>query len=307
MTAMLDEARQRHVFRAMGTDLRVVGPDEEPFDDAIRLVEEIFEREEQRFSRFRPDSELSLVNARAGSWTAVSPPFAEVLRLALDGARESGGLFDPTVLGDLMAAGYDRDFSAVTPRELPGRATGRHFLEWARVEVRPGEVRLPAGVGLDFGGLAKGWTADLAAIAAAEMLSWAMVSAGGDLRVAGALPSGGVDVAVEDPADPDAEILRLWIEEGAVATSCISWRRWGPRSHHIIDPRTAIPATTGVVQATAWAETCALAEIRSTWALLAGSPALDRFPGVLVLDDGRVVTSVEPSADHPLRREGGRG
>jgi FAD:protein FMN transferase len=299
---ILDEGRQRHAFRAMGTDVRVVGPDEEPFDEAVRLVEEIFAREEQRFSRFRADSELSLVNERAGSWTPVSPPFATVLRLALDGARESGGLFDPTILGDLVAAGYDRDFSEVVPRERPGRATGRHFLEWARVEVRPGEVRLPTGVGLDFGGLAKGWTADLAAAASAEMLSWAMVSAGGDLRVAGTAPEGGIDVTVEDPVDPDVEILRLWIEEGAVATSSVSWRRWGPRSHHIIDPRTAIPATTGVVQATAWAETCAKAEIRSTWALLAGSPALDRFPGVLVIDDGRVVTSVEPSLGQPLRR-----
>jgi thiamine biosynthesis lipoprotein len=99
-------------------------------------------------------------------------------------------------------------------------------------------------------------------------------------------------VGLEDPLDADAEAARIRIQAGAVATSSVTTRAWGPGLHQLIDPRTSLPAATEVLQATIWAETCAEAEIRSKWALLAGPPALDRFPGVLVLTGDRILTNM---------------
>ena len=78
----------------------MLGPASTPaarFDPIAGEVRDLFERLEQRFSRFRDDSELSEVNRRAGRWITVSDEFAELLDAALDGAWRSDGLFDPTV------------------------------------------------------------------------------------------------------------------------------------------------------------------------------------------------------------------
>ena len=62
-------------------------------------VADIFAREEQRFSRFRGDSELASVNAaNAGRWTNVSAGFERLVRFSLRQAERTEGLFDPTVL-----------------------------------------------------------------------------------------------------------------------------------------------------------------------------------------------------------------
>jgi thiamine biosynthesis lipoprotein len=282
----------------MGTSVTVLTGAEDPeaFLEAARIVELTFEREEMRFSRFRGESELSRVNGRAGRWTIVTPGFAELLRYALEAARWTGGLFDPTVLPAVMAAGYDRDFDeliagargALRPPQVCGR--------WREVELDTDRLRLPEGVALDLGGLAKGWTVDRAAEAAVTLtgLPWVMVNAGGDLRIAGRPPEDGIEISVEDPERPTDEMWRLTLVAGALATSSVTARAWGPGSHHLIDPRTGAPAATGVLQATAWAHTCAEAEIRSKWALLEGLMVLEHVPGILVTDDGRMLTNIGP-------------
>ena len=149
---------------------------------------------------------------------------------------------------------------------------------------------VPAGVGIDLGGIAKGWTADLAASRAIDAgLPWVLVNAGGDLRIVGDAPE--IDVAIEDPEDRAAEIGRLSIREGGLATSSIRSRSWGPGIHHVIDPRTGAPAETDLLQVTVTAPTCAEAEVAATAALLGGSAAAARA-AVAVTDDGRVLVGV---------------
>lgn len=289
----------RHTFRAMGTEVSLVA-DDAADPGALRRAEEaveaVFAREEDRFSRFRPWSELSRVNAQAGRWIRVSEPFAALVRYSLDSARDARGLFDPTVLPAVEAAGYDRDFDEVLAGARGALHPPQQCGRWAEVELRGNMLRLPPGVGLDFGGVAKGWTVDLAAGAAADAgLRWAVVNAGGDLRLAGDPPERGLDIAVEEPERPDDEAVRLRIEAGALATSSVTRRAWGPGLHHLIDPRIGAPAATDVLQATVWAPTCAEAEIRSKQALLEGPVALERLPGVLVLREGPVLISLAPA------------
>jgi thiamine biosynthesis lipoprotein len=290
---------RRHEFRSMGTTMALVGPVEEDlhgagsdaWESAVAGVESAFAEVDARFSRFRPDSELSRVNANAGRWTDVTEPFAELLWMSLMGAARTDGLFDPTVLPALVAAGYDRDWDELRADGAPNPEVPSVRPAWSRVRLRGMRVRLPAGAALDFGGIAKGWAVDIAATATAP-LPWALVSAGGDLRIVGSPPLGALDVAVEDPWQDGVEAARLSLEGGALATSSVTCRSWGPGLHHVIDPRTARPAVSQVVQATVWAETCADAEVLSTWALLTGRTALDRVPGVLIMDDGNIVTNL---------------
>jgi thiamine biosynthesis lipoprotein len=293
---MTEPQVRRHEFRAMGTTVALIAPIEPAaattFLHAARLVERQFEAQEQRFSRFRADSELSQVNAGAGRSIVVSGPFAALVATALEAAEASGGLFDPTLWHAMVEAGYDRDFDEliVAAREVlhPAAPTGR----WREIVLEADHLTLPVGVALDLGGIAKGWTADRAAMEMGSLLPWAVVDAGGDLRVAGHLPQDGLEIGIEHPLHEEIEVLRLRLNGGALATSSVVRRSWGPNLHHLIDPRTGRPSTTEVLQATVWADRCVDAEVRAKEALLSGPTALDHLSATLVLRDGAVVTNM---------------
>ncbi|MFM8998740.1 MAG: FAD:protein FMN transferase [Actinomycetota bacterium] len=286
-------------FRAMGTDVRVF-VQEEAAEGLVARVAEIvraeFEEQEGRFSRFRGDSELSRVNASDGRTSDISSTFAEVVAMALRAAEASGGRFDPTVLGAVVAAGYDRDFDDVVAGARDVLHPARPADRWREVILEGDRITLPTDAGLDLGGIVKGWTCDRASALALDAgLAWVLVDAGGDLRLMGDAPR--IAVGVEDPDDPArTPFMRIGIEDGALATSSTTRRRWGHDAHHLIDPRTSLPSRTGVAQATAWAATCAEAEVAAKELLLGGEDDLDRIPGVLVLEEGRVVTSLAEAA-----------
>ena len=303
----------RHSFTTMGTVVTLIAPrktGERTFRSAAAKVEHVFRREDRRFSRFRPDSELSRVNAAAGQWIQVSRPFAILTERSLRAAAETDGLFDPTVLPALAAAGYDRDWAEVEARGVEEdeelAAIRRDFAAlmikhstacgaWREIDLDGTNLRIPEGAALDFGGIAKGWAVDRAA-GKLPHLRWAIVNAGGDLRVVGTPPRAGLEIGIEDPHDASVEALRLGLSAGALATTSVTVRAWGQGNHHVIDPRTSLPAMTEVVQATVWGETCADAEVWSKAALLLGPEILDRVSASLVLASGEVVTNL-PVAD----------
>jgi thiamine biosynthesis lipoprotein len=274
----------------MGTTFEVIVPSgHRAADRAVRAVRTRVEREELRCSRFRPDSELTHVNRAAGRPTSVSSPFAALVTLALEAADRTRGRFDPTVHDALVAAGYDRDFDELLAGARGALRPPVPCGRWAEAEVDGRTLTLPAGVHLDLGGIAKGWTADRATEDALRVgVPWIAVNAGGDLRVAGDAPT--LSVAVEDPEVPGGELLRLRIREGGLATSSVAKRTWAPGRHHVIDPRTGLPADTELLQATVWAATAVEAEVAATDALLRGPTAVE-VPSVLVDRHGGVHVS----------------
>lgn len=283
----------RSGFRAMGTDVSVLTPGDAPHAAVLATARATFETEEQRCSRFSDDSELMRVNRASDTWVEISEGFEALVRFALAQARTTGGRFDPTMLAAIRAAGYDRDFVALDPTRAPGAPVPGGG--WRRIRLERGRVRLPAGVGIDLGGVAKGWTVDLAAREALRVgARWVLVNAGGDLRVMGDAPA--LDVAIEDPADREVEALRLRLSSGGLATSSVRARAWGEGRHHLIDPDTGAPADDAVIQASVWASTCAEAETRATWALLTGPPALRDVAGALVTRDGDLLASFPAEA-----------
>jgi thiamine biosynthesis lipoprotein len=283
-------------FPAMGTDVQVVVVGGRPglVDMAGPFIDDL----ERLWSRFLPDSEVSRMNAGAGSVVPVSPETLALVERALRGARVTGGRYDPTVLGALLRAGYDRTFVSLAD----GRPTSRSMLTsgWERIVVdrRASSVTLPTGVGFDGGGIGKGYAADLlvdALIAAGA--AGACVSVGGDLRAEGEPPGPEPwTITIEHPARVEPAAL-VGLRSGAVATSTRTRRTWGApedRRHHLIDPTTGQPARTGVLSATAIAAEAWQAEVLAKAAFLGGvARGLDLLvaagaDGLIVDDDGEV-------------------
>ena len=264
---------------AMGTqvDLLVVDAPPRVLADARARLAGL----EARWSRFRPDSEISALNRAAGHPVTVSPDTFTLIALGVLGWQTTGGRFDPTVLDALEAAGYDRTFNQLPPdREATGPAPApAPGLTGIALDAEAGTVTLPAGTRLDPGGIGKGYAADLlCAELAAGGAGGVCVNVGGDLRVSGTPPRGGPwSVAVPHPRGGHAATVEL--TEGAVATSSPlrrAWRAGGRLAHHLIDPSTGRPAHTGILQVTVVAKEAWRAEVAATAAFLASLPdALD--------------------------------
>ncbi len=261
-------------FRAMTTEVAVTAPAVDPTREhsMAAAVAKVFAVAEQRFSRFRASSELSRLNRSTGP-VAVSAAMFDALLAARHHMERTGGLFDPGVGGALGALGYDRSFrpGALDVDRPPERAPRASFREVV-LDAGRRVVHRPAHVRIDLGGLIKGRTVDAAA---ALLPAPAAVDAGGDAVLRGAdLDGSGWLVDVEDPADPERVLVTLRVIDRAVATSAGNrrrWRRGGALLHHIIDPRTGLPADTDLVQVTALAPTAELADVLAKAALLAGS------------------------------------
>jgi thiamine biosynthesis lipoprotein len=217
-----------------------------------------------RLTRFSPTSELSRFNASAGRWVDISTLLESLLRECVRAHDLSGGLVNAAVLPALLAAGYTRTFSegptattaSVVPPALP-----------EVLEMRSGSARLRRGASIDLGGVAKGWLADRLA---ADIGPNSLVNLCGDLFAAGAGESGdGWPVGLGGKTV-------LLLDMGA-ATSGTRKRSWGADLHHLIDPRTGLPARTDLVEASVIARSGADAEILAKTALLLGSAKAAAF------------------------------
>jgi thiamine biosynthesis lipoprotein len=300
-------------FRAMGTTIELtgVGVSAATVQDAARRGQRLADAWERTFSRFRPDSELSRLNAASEQKVPVSEVFLAVLDLALAGTRQTAGRFDPTILPALEAAGYDRDFDAMRSRSLvpttppPPDPAGMDGIELDRQRRT---VRLPRGVRLDLGGIAKGAFVDRLA---AELADWpgGCVDAGGDLFLWGTPPSGpSWIVGIEDPARPEGDRLVAEVRRPTigVATSGTHRRRWqtGSReANHLIDPSTGHPLGGCARSATAFAARTTAAEIATKGLLIAAArrepPSADGSAvAVVVFEDNEleIIAGNDPDA-----------
>jgi thiamine biosynthesis lipoprotein len=223
---------------------------------------------DRQFSRFRPDSEVSLFNTRAGTWVEISAPLHALLRHSLQVAVASRSLVNVAVLGPLLNAGYTRSWPftlATSDLDAPTPAAPVPPLT-AVLELQDTRARLMPGFGVDFGAVAKGLWAD-------EIVGWlgpnSACNLGGDIACRGTGPSGN-GWPVTFPADD----MVFSIEDGGVATSGTEKRRWGSRSHHLIDPRTGLPCLSDLTRATILANCASTADWVASAVVIGGTAAL---------------------------------
>ncbi len=291
------EGMARVEFAAMGTTVSLLLPRDDA-EAGEALARDLFEEWERTLSRFRPESELSRLNARAGETVEVSPLVCEVLAAALAAAQATGGLYDPTLLHQIVAVGYAHSFDELPRAQGPALdlAALRPGGDWRGVMFDPAArtVTLPRGTGLDFGGIAKGMAVDATIARLRERgIAAALVNAGGDLAVLGLPP--GADVWTLAVPGKDAQ-WTVPLRRGALATSGIArrhWRQGDAERHHLLDPRTGLPAASGLWSVTAVTERCAQAEVAAKAAFVLGAQDgavfLERIgvAAVLVHEDGQ--------------------
>jgi FAD:protein FMN transferase len=325
---MSTETIARDTFEVFGTTAVLLVTSREAADGARSIADEVLAGVDVACSRFRPDSELSRLNAAAGATVVVSQTFADLLTAALRAAELTAGDVDPSCGAALTALGYDRDFadlpgagpadtlgaasqagsgstSGARPRGAAGRVPG-----WRSVHLdhQARRVRLTHRAQLDLGAIAKAWAADRCAEQIATALGCGvLVSLGGDVAVAGPPPPEGWRIKVtDDSAAPDsAPGQTVMITSGGLATSSTTVRTWEQgdrRVHHIIDPATGAPATSCWRTVSVAAGTCTDANTASTAAIIRGAAAPGwlndlGLPARLVRHDGTMATTAGWPAD----------
>lgn len=282
---------------------------------AIDAVLAEMRRIDRDMSTFKPDSEVSRVNAlAAGQAVPISQELFDLLSDALDYSRITAGAFDITY----ASVGYLYDFRKhVRPdetriaRSLPGIDYRHLILDRSSRSIRFARE----GVRIDLGGIGKGHAVDRGiAVLQARGIRRALITAGGDSRIIGDRFGKPWVVGIRHPDRKDDVIARIPLEDAAISTSGDYERYFdedGVRYHHIIDPGTGQPASK-VRSATIIASTAIRTDGLSKTAFVLGPQrALDIYDrledvdAILVTLDGRVLYTqglVAPdpaSADSP--------
>jgi thiamine biosynthesis lipoprotein len=298
-----DNMLRRLEFHAMGSEMLAV-LESNVLSQTLPAVTQWFEEWEQVLSRFRYDSELTRLNQTHGRPIQVSRILWDVFQAALQAEQMTEGLVTPTVLEAMLDAGYDRPFDEMRDITIP--LTGSiNSVDSPRLEVSANEadrtITLTKGIGLDFGGVAKGWAAHQA-MQRLQAEGPALVDAAGDIAISGPRADGGPwQIGVANPFHKGEEIEVLFLDRCGVATSGKDRRRWlrdGALKHHIINPVTNQPAETDVLTVTVVAPNVMQAEAAAKAAFIQGSrsglgwiEAHPDFAALFILDNGQLVYS----------------
>jgi len=290
-------------FHAMGCDM-LAAVECEAAPKMLSLVPTWFEEWEQSLSRFRYDSELTRLNQTHDQPVRVSETLWDVFQTARKAEQLTDGLVTPTLLDAIIEAGYDRPFDILPHHSTPkidSVLTISQPLTTIAFDASARSITLPEGMGLDFGGTAKGWAAQQA-MQQLQMEGPALIDAGGDIAISGLRTDGGPwKIGIADPFHKDEEVEVLYLDAGGVATSGKDRRRWtrdGIFQHHIIDPLTGQPAETDLLTVTVIAPNVMEAEAAAKAAFILGSraglewiEAHPEFAGVFILDNGEMLYS----------------
>jgi thiamine biosynthesis lipoprotein len=239
---------------------------------------------ERRFSRFLPGSELSAFNRSAGLKTPISPEMHAILTCAQRLSTMTVGLYNPFILPALQRTGYLNSAAPGYESDIVDDYRDRRVVAPSALEIGDDWARIPFNTAIDLGGSGKGYLADVLRhdITQAGIENY-LINLGGDMAIAGTAHDGkpwriAVTSATKPNANHDIEII-CPTTPSAIATSGTFLRpgQTGPDWHHLIDPISALPATTDVRLATICAETTLMADVLASCAVILGSAAAQDF------------------------------
>jgi FAD:protein FMN transferase len=286
--AALRLRRRRLIQRSipvMGTiaEISVVHRDPGAAERAIDLALAELRWVDRTMTRYAVGSDVGRANRLAGAdAVAVSAATALVVREALEWAAATGGRYDP-------ALARVSELWDVTRRTAPPagsrwrRYAGRRLYRF--LDVDPGRPRLrfdDPDVGIDLGGIAKGYAVDRAVEALRQAgMTDAVVDAGGDLYAMGRSADGDRwRVGIRSPADPGMIQGTEELEDAAIATSGDYFQGFdyhGRRYGHIMDAATAAPRVSRLHSVSVLADRCLTADAGATAAFGLAPEAADRL------------------------------
>lgn len=261
----------------MGTvvEITVAHGTEEGARAAIKEAMGEFQRADDLMSSFKADSAVARAN-RAGS-SAKVPVGEEVSRLIRDAVAisvSSGGAFDVTIWPVSQLWDFEKGGKLPSPEQLAMNVERVGYESLAIDDSGASVGFLKDGMGIDLGGIAKGWAVDRAMEKLmARGVRAAIIDAGGDLRIIGARPGKEFwRIGVQHPRKPGTLLLTFDLKDTAIVTSGDYERFFiadGVRYHHILDPATGQPAR-GCQSVTVLAPTAAEADACATAAFVLG-------------------------------------
>lgn len=258
---------------------------------------------EQRMTIHQPGSEIDAVNDQAGKQPVpVGADTFEVVKKALEYARISSGKFDPTIqpIVSLWKIGSP-EARVPAPGEIAAKLPLVGYLA-VQLDEQAHSIYLPApGMGLDLGGIAKGYAADeAAAILRANGVQNALISLGGNIYALGHYPNGKPwRIGIQNPENErDSYIAVIEATNETLVTSG-AYERYldvnGKRYHHIIDPASGYPAETDVLSSTIITTRSIDADALSTSVFILGREKgmqlIEQLPGIeaVVIDKNHKV------------------
>jgi thiamine biosynthesis lipoprotein len=299
----------------MGTVFTVYVSSEsmEQWEGCFNLVFEEIERIENTFSRFRPASEISRINALAAAQPVVTDPEVfQMLAFALEVSRKTSGAFDITVGPLTRAWGFANKHARVPSTQQLESAL--QAAGWANV-VLDTTLRtvsfLKRGMELDLGGIAKGYAVDQALELLRDAGVAAIIDAGSSSITASgtSVESSGWKVLVADPVDPTHAIAEIELRDRALSTSGLyeqCFAKDGRKYCHLIDPRSG-DAAVRRLQVTVLAPNSTLADALSTAMFILGPqqgiPILQSMAGCSALwiwDSGEGVECISHDWPHQI-------
>lgn len=241
----------------------------------LALAEKWFEklwneiqRFDDKFSRFKKDSELTGLNDRAGERVQISEEFEIILKRAKEFSRTTGGIFNPFILPSLQKSGY---LDSLNGGEPAPDYSAREVADWRLLETGGGFARIPKNTAIDLGGIGKGFLADkLARMVEGEIPDYCL-SLGGDMRVGGQSARGPWQIEVAAPGKTtEPKILfsnpeRTW----GIATSGAERIKNNRKQKHIIDPSSGLPLANGAL-CTVAAKDTTVADVLASCILIGG-------------------------------------
>lgn len=244
------------IFRALGT-VNSIYISECADKTAVDLAAERVLEIDDRMSMFKSDSDVALINSSPGSMVRVHEDTIELLRKSLAFSNLSKGAFDITAA---PLTGLWKE--AIRNEKMPDLSEIKKFkkltgYEDLTIDERNCGVMLRRkGQKIDLGGIAKGYAADeVKRILSEHEIRNAMINLGGNIIALGTSPSrDDWAIGIQDPFKRTGVFLgTLTLTDETAVTSGSNEQYFiknGLRYHHIIDPRTGIPADTDILSVT---------------------------------------------------------
>ena len=267
-------------------------------DGVLKQGEEEIRRLETLLSVTDENSDIARLNQSDGEWVTVSEETANLLTLAKEYAAKTEGRFDPTVYPAVQAWGFTTHQKRVpSQEELDGLLT---LVDYNQIEIKGTQARLPKGMGVDLGAIAKGYAADrVKTLYEAAGIS-GILSLGGNVLTIGQKPNGqGFTVAIQDPENTNQTLGTLTLNGGQAAVTSGDYQRYfeqnGVRYHHVLDPKTAAPAMSDFTSVTVIAPSAAKADAYATALFVAGKEQAKELvktlsvEGVFVTKEGKIL------------------
>ncbi len=271
-------------IKALGTEVEfyLASDKKVDFNQDLRELEVLVANFEKSFSRFKENSELSLLNNSVGDFKA-SQGLINILSLAKEFYAVTNNIFDPTILNVLENMGYNTSFDSINlnkkSKQTENKNTKIDFTQ-VIIDSKNNLVNKPIDLKIDLGGIGKGYIVDLLVKnikSKGYQNFW--ISCGGDMYLAGKTDDNKFyQVGVQNPAQLDKDIFNLTVidKELAVATSGVAKRQWSDKGityNHVIDPRTGLSVANNLLAVTVVSDETVKADIFAKTVLILGKEA----------------------------------